>query len=127
MLSDLRKAFRTISNEISLLKLESYGVRDIRLEWVGSYLSDRTQCVTFNHQYSNILAVECGVPQGLILGPLFVLIYVNDFPSSCDDIVLFLYADDTNCVYIRSKNATSTLQDKVEQKPSMVAKIHLPS
>ena len=33
-----------------------------------------------------------------------------------------MYADDTNCVYIRPKNATSTLQDKVEHIPSWMAK-----
>ena len=56
------------------------------------------------------------------MGPLLFQIYVNDFPSSCDDIVPFLYAHDTNCVYIRPKHATSTLQDKVEHLPSWVAK-----
>ena len=105
-----------------LFKLESYGVRGICLEWFRSYLNDRTQCVSINNQYSNTLAVECGVPQGSILGPLMFLIYVNDFPSSCDDIIPFLYADDTNCVYIRPKKAMSTLQDKVEQIPSWMAK-----
>ena len=49
-------------------------------------------------------------------------INVNDFPSSCDDIVPFLYADDTNCVYIRPKNAMLTLQDEVEHILSWMAK-----
>ena len=86
-------------------------MRGICLEWFRSYLNDRTQCVAIDNQYSNTVAVECGVPPGSILGPLMFLIYVNDFPSSCDDIVPFLYADDTNCVYIRPKNDMSTLQE----------------
>ena len=54
--------------------------------------------------------------------PQLFLIYANDLQSSCDDIVPFLYADDVNYVFIRPKNATSTLQDKVEHIPSSMAK-----
>ena len=83
----------------------------------ASYLN-RTHCVAIIRYYSNTLSVECGVPQGSIIGPLLLLIYVNNYPRSCDDIVPFSYAGVTNCVYIRQKNATSTLQDKIEHTPS---------
>ena len=94
--------------------MENYGVRGNCLELFRLYLNYRTQCVAINHQYSIILAVECDLPRGSILGQLLLLIFVIDFPCSCDDIVPFLYAGDTNCVYTRPKNVTSTLQDEVE-------------
>ena len=70
MTLNLRKARDTINNEIFLFKLESYGLRGICLDWFRSYLNDWTQCVAIIHQYSTTLAVECGVPQGSIIGPL---------------------------------------------------------
>ena len=74
MLLDLRKAFGTINHEILQFKLESYGLRGICLKCFRSYLNDRTQSVAINHQFSNTLAVECGVSQGSILGPLYIYI-----------------------------------------------------
>ena len=63
MVLHLRKCFDTINHEILLFKYESYGVRGIGMESFRWYLIDRTPCVAINHQHSNTLVVECGVPQ----------------------------------------------------------------
>jgi len=92
---DLKKAFDTVNHDILLRKLEHYGIRGVALEWARSYLSNRYQYVTINGINSEKRAIQCGVPQGSVLGPKLFLIYINDICHTSDLLKFILFADDT--------------------------------
>ena len=60
---------------------------------VSDFLKDRTQRVTLNGQVSLSAGVNAGVPQGSILGPLLLLIYINDLADDLSSNAK-LFADD---------------------------------
>ena len=89
---DLKKAFDTVNHSILLKKLEHYGVRGNLLRWFESYLSERKQYVYFNGEISDLMNISCGVPQGLVLGPLLFLIYIHDIPNVSEKLFFYLFA-----------------------------------
>ena len=65
-----------------ILKLEFYGVKGSKLNWLKSYLHDRKQRVVLQFVNSpNLLldweVVRHGVPQGSVLCPLLLSVYVS--------------------------------------------------
>ena len=106
ILLDVKKAFDTIDHDILLRKLSHYGISHTKLEFFRSYLCNRLQCCSVNGHTSSFKKINCGVPQGSILGPLLFIIYVNDLPLCIENGHVTMYADDTS-----SSNGISTVED----------------
>ena len=94
ILLDVKKAFDTIDHDILLRKLSHYGISHTELEFFRSYLCNRLQCCSVNGHTSSFKTINCGVPQGSILGPLLFIIYVNDLPLCIENGHVTMYADD---------------------------------
>ena len=68
---DFQKAFDTVNHGILLDKLYHYGIRGPAYDWFSSYINERYQFVVYNGCESEYKYIQCGVPQGSILWPLF--------------------------------------------------------
>ena len=88
---DVQKAFDSVDHELLCQKIHLAGIES---DWFRSYLTNRKQTVCVNGVLSSQQTIQCGVPQGSILGPWCYLIFCNDMPS-CVKCKMILYADDT--------------------------------
>jgi len=94
---DISKAFDRVWHAGLLHKLSAYGVRGRVLNIIRSFLQNRNLKVVLDGQSSSTFAINAGVPQGSILGPILFLVFINDLPDKeeifCD---IGIFADDTS-------------------------------
>ena len=82
---------------IDQLKIKFCRITSDKLEWFGSSLSNRNQPSQINiAENTEFKSVKCGVPQVSILGPLLLLLCVNDSEYSSDLLEPRISADDRN-------------------------------
>lgn len=58
-------------------------------------MTARTQCVSIENHIFAPLTVKTGVPQGSILGPILLFIYINKLGKAVELANVHFYADDT--------------------------------
>ena len=85
-----------VDHQILLAKLNHYGIHGVLNDWFKSYLPNRNQYVSINGFDSGLTNINCGAPQGSVLGPLLFLLYINDLNQAIKFCKVHNFADDTN-------------------------------
>jgi len=97
--SGFQKAFDSVPHELLLRKIYAYGFRGKLFNWIQGFLKGRKQRVSVNGPFSGWNKALNGILQGTVMGPLFFIIYINDFSLLMKNKVL-LFADDTKIYYL---------------------------
>ena len=64
------------------------------MDWFCVYLTNREQYISINNVNSNNKTIQCGVPQGSMLGPLLFFFFINI--TKCSNLFKYIiYADDS--------------------------------
>ena len=106
LLTDLLKGFDCINHDLMIAKLEAYGFEYKALKLIYSYLTNRSQRVKVNSEYSTWSRIQTGVPQGSILGPPLFTIYLSD---------LFLFFENKDIASYANDNTPYTDKDNMYQ------------
>ena len=109
ILTDLSKAFDSLSHDLLIAKLNAYGFDQESLEFIRCYLKERIQRTKVGSCYSSWKLIKIDLPQRSILGPLLFKIFLNDIFYFIANISIANYADD-NTPYATDKNITSLLE-----------------
>ena len=102
---DFAKAFDKVSHRHLLYKLSYYGINNNAMHWISDSLSQRTQSVVLEGENSDTIPLTSGVPQGKVLGP----IYINDFHEYLKHSTLRLFADD--CIIYKEIHSIQDAKD----------------
>jgi len=96
-LLDLSAAFDCVHHDLLLQRLQlNFGLTDVVLNWIRSFLADRTLQVAYDGKLSATQALRFAVPQGSVLGPLLYVLCTAELSHvvARHGMRLHQYADD---------------------------------
>ena len=114
---DISKAYDTVWKDGLRFKLYQKGVRGRLLLWISDYLANRKGRVKLNDCSSNLMNLECGVPQGSVLSTLLFILYIDDVRSEVEKCEISIFADDIAIWIVENdfKNAIKLINEDLNR------------
>ena len=103
-LLDFSQAFDLINHNTQLVELKQYDFPPHIRRWIATFQLDRTQQVKIGNNFSPPGHPKRGVPQGTLLGPKCVLVYIHDIETP---VSLYKYVDDSTLFEICHRKSDS--------------------
>ncbi|MEL7309610.1 MAG: reverse transcriptase domain-containing protein, partial [Pseudomonadota bacterium] len=111
---DLTKAFDSVTHSSILKACVNFNLPVNIIKWIVSYLSNRCQRVLFNGVSSNFVFVNCGVPQGSVIGPILFSLVIDSLSPIHANTMFFKYADDLTVLHFMRSSSEDQLQDEID-------------
>ena len=93
LMLDFSKALDRVDRTIVLEELANLGLPDFIVKWTISFLCKRKKRVRLGQYVNDWRTINTGVPQGIICGPVCILVCINDLYTCCPTLK---YVDDSS-------------------------------
>jgi len=103
---DYAKAYDHVDHSTVVRKLINFGVRDILIRCICSFLIDRQQRVKMCAAFSSWVMLSGSMPQGSLLGPLTFIDLIDDLTTGC---MTHKFVDDTTLSEFINKGEPSKM------------------
>ena len=95
---DMSKAFDTINIHTLIRKLLQTNIPGIIIKFIANYIKGRKAYTTYRNHTSKQCQFRMGVPQGGVLSPTLLNIYIADIPPPRAPVQVMAYADDITII-----------------------------